>query len=119
MKKFNDLNEINNHRTYYNDLLKKERDFFDKFSSLDSEAYVEGAISKQTKELIGLTISLISRCDECIIYHLQECKNAGVSDEQIFEVLEMAVIGGGSIIYPSARLAVELLKSLNLKQKIE
>ena len=43
-------------------------------------------------------------------YHLEECQKAEVSRIEVIEVLKMAMIGGGSILYPSAR---KILKHLN------
>ncbi|WP_198297587.1 carboxymuconolactone decarboxylase family protein [Domibacillus aminovorans] len=29
--------------------------------------------------MIGLAISIVSRCDECICYHMEGCLNAGAT----------------------------------------
>ncbi|MGO0916183.1 carboxymuconolactone decarboxylase family protein, partial [Clostridioides difficile] len=42
----------------------------------------EGAISKKNKELMGLAISILSRCDECICYHIEGCINSGASKDE-------------------------------------
>lgn len=86
-----------------------------RFFALDQAAYEEGTISKKHKELMGLVASMVLRCDECIAYHLDICFNAGVSDEELSEAMNIALVVGGSIVIPHLRNAYafwEELKSL-------
>jgi AhpD family alkylhydroperoxidase len=76
-----------------------------RFFALDSAVFKRGALSKKTKELIGLATSLGMRCDDCIKYHLINCKSEGVTDEELEEALAIGLIIGGSITIPSLRLA--------------
>jgi len=41
---------------------------FNKFFALDNKAYVNGALPAKTKELMGLTASMVLRCNDCILY---------------------------------------------------
>ncbi len=84
-----------------------------RFFALDSRVYEEGALDVRTKELMGLSASLVLRCDDCISYHVIRCKEEGVTDEQIFECLSVGLIVGGSIVIPHLRRAVALLDELN------
>ena len=63
---------------------------------------------------MGLAISVVSRCNECILYHLTNCKNSGASKAEIVEAIKIGVIGGGSITYPNARFAFEMLEELQI-----
>jgi AhpD family alkylhydroperoxidase len=63
----------------------------------------------KTKELLGLTASAVLRCDDCIAYHIDQCVKAGVTDEELWEALDIALIVGGSIVIPHLRRAVEFL----------
>ncbi|GAA2904948.1 carboxymuconolactone decarboxylase family protein [Enterococcus pseudoavium] len=115
MSKKIDFQRLNQERTDLNELLKQEDEFFQNFANLETETYqANDALDKKTKELIGLTISLTTRCDECIIYHLQECKKAGVTRAEIIEVIKLAIIGSGSVLYPNARLAIKTIDQLEL-----
>jgi len=60
-------------REEINSYLKNEDKFFSEFILTDNDVYASNYISKSTKELLGLTISIISGCKECIAYHMQEC----------------------------------------------
>lgn len=84
-----------------------------RFFSLDGQAYRPGALDERTKEIAGLSASLVLRCDDCIAYHIIRCKEVGVTDEQIWEVLGVGLIVGGSIVIPHLRRAVDLLDELN------
>lgn len=93
--------------------IKRNRWVFRVFGSLDDKTYSEGAISKN-KELMGLAISILSRCDECICYHIEGCINSGASKDEIIEAIKIGVIGGGSITYPNARFAIKILEEFNI-----
>lgn len=83
-----------------------------RFFALDGRVYEEGALSTKTKELLGLVASTVLRCDDCITYHVVRCKEEGVTDEEIFECLSVALVVGGSITIPHLRRAVALLDDL-------
>ncbi len=87
-------------------------DFFQQFGNLDDSVYASGAIPKKYKELTGLSISVLSRCDECILYHLQGCIAENATREEMIEAIKIGVIGGGSLTYPAARFAFEALSEL-------
>lgn len=80
-----------------------------RFFALDDRAYEQGALDARTKELLGLVASLVLRCDDCVTYHLTKCVDHGLSDEAIFEAVNIALVVGGSIVIPHARRAAETL----------
>lgn len=84
-----------------------------RFFALDDQAYrdtsAEGGLNKQQKELLGLSASMVLRCDDCIAYHIDQCVNAGCSDRHIWECFDIALIVGGSIVIPHLRRAAEFL----------
>ena len=108
------IKEQNEKRASLNKLMADNDEFFSIFGSLDDDVYADGAIPKKYKELTGLSISVLSRCDECILYHLQGCVSAGASKKEIVEAVKIGIIGGGSITYPSARYAFKMMKELQI-----
>lgn len=108
--------EQSNERKLYNQRLTQEDDFFKKFGELDNETYQANVLDKRQKELIGLTISIMSRCEECVLYHLEECQKAEVTRAEVIEVVKLTVIGGGSVLYPFARKILRLLDELGYDQ---
>ena len=76
-----------------------------RFWNLDTRAYEDGALPSRVKELIGLTSSLVLRCDDCINYHHIQCYEAGVSSEELAEAVHIGLIVGGSVTIPHIRRA--------------
>ena len=83
-----------------------------RFFALDTQTYQAGALDVKTKELCGLTASMVLRCDDCISYHVAQCKDAGVSREEMFEAFSVGLVVGGSIVIPHLRRAVDFLDRL-------
>ena len=83
-----------------------------RFFALDTQTYQAGALDVKTKELLGLVASLVLRCDDCISYHVAQCKEAGVSREEFFETFSVGLVVGGSIVIPHLRRAVDFLDRL-------
>ncbi len=88
-----------------------------RFFSLDNQVYREGALTTNTKELLGLVASLVLRCDDCIRYHIQQCHLVGVKTEELREALAIGLVVGGSITIPHLRRAIETWDELiNISQ---
>jgi ribonuclease HI len=107
------LDNFNQFRDRMNEIILDEAPLeVKRFFSLDSQAYRDGAIPVKTKELIGLGCSMVLRCDDCITYHLQQCAKQGLTDEEIWEGMSIALIIGGSVVMPHLRRAVDTLKTI-------
>jgi AhpD family alkylhydroperoxidase len=78
-----------------------------RFFRLDSAAYEPGALDPKTKELLGLVASTVLRCNDCIDYHLDQCVEVGLTDDELYDALNVALVVGGSIVIPHLRHAVE------------
>ena len=83
-----------------------------RFFALDTQTYQPGALDVKTKELLGLVASLVLRCDDCISYHVAQCKEAGASRDELFETFSVGLVVGGSIVIPHLRRAVDFLDRL-------
>ncbi len=83
-----------------------------RFFALDTQTYQAGALDVKTKELLGLVASLVLRCDDCISYHVAQCKEAGVNRDEMFESFSVGLVVGGSIVIPHLRRAVDFLDRL-------
>ena len=88
-----------------------------RFFALDSSVYREGALNIKTKELFGLVASTVLRCNDCILYHLNRCVEEGVTDDELYESLSVALIVGGSITIPHIRMAFETIDTCREMQK--
>ena len=104
---FNDYRERMNQKISDADNLVLKRIF-----NLDTNAYAAGILDVKTKELIGLTSSLVLRCDDCVKYHLGKCKEVGVTKGEVNEALGVATLIGGTIVIPHLRRAFEYWEAL-------
>jgi len=85
---------------------------FKKSFALDHKAYLGGAIPVKYKEFMGLVGSMVLRCNDCILYHLDRCVQEGATREELHEAMNIALIIGGSIVIPHLRYAFEMLDDL-------
>ena len=83
-----------------------------RFFNLDTAAYRDGALDGKTKELLGLVASMVLRCNDCIDYHLEQCTEAGWSEAELEDAMNVALVVGGSIVIPHLRHAVETVDLL-------
>ena len=93
-------------------ILAEDNQVVRRFFALDTQTYRAGALDVKTKELMGLTASMVLRCDDCIAYHVAQCKQAGVSRDELFEAFSVSLVVGGSIVIPHLRRAVDFLDRL-------
>jgi AhpD family alkylhydroperoxidase len=106
----NRLDEFQAYRTRMNDrILSMDHLGIKRFFNLDTAAYKDGALSAKEKELLGLTASMVLRCNDCIDYHILQCVEAGWTDEELYEAFNVTLVVGGSIVIPHLRHAVETL----------
>jgi ribonuclease HI len=85
---------------------------FNKFFALDNKAYIDGALSAKTKELMGLVGSMVLRCNDCIFYHIDRSIQEGASRKELHESFNIALIVGGSIVIPHLRYAFEVMEEI-------
>ncbi|MCB8982105.1 MAG: carboxymuconolactone decarboxylase family protein [Ardenticatenaceae bacterium] len=110
------LDEFEAYRTKMNErVMSLEHLGIKRFFNLDTAAYRDGPLPANTKELLGLVASAVLRCNDCIDYHLIQCVDAGWSDEEIVDALNVALVVGGSIVIPHLRHAVETIDLLRAR----
>ncbi len=107
VKKFNEYRAKMN-----NKILADNNKIIKRIFNLDTNAYQDSVLDTKTKELLGLVASAVLRCDDCIKYHLQSGKNAGLRKEEVMEALSIATLVGGTIVIPHLRRAYEFWEDL-------
>lgn len=112
----NPIEEFNAYRSKMNEkMMASDNLVLKRLFNLDTNTYEEGALSTQTKEMLGLVASMVLRCDDCIKYHLGKCYEQGVTTAQVFEIFAVANIVGGTIVIPHTRRAVEYWEALQVQ----
>ncbi len=80
------------------------------FLELEEKAFSDGALSKKVKELMALSISIATKCEPCMEWHVQQAFLEGASDEEIFEAIDVAIEMGGGPAAAYARFALRALE---------
>jgi AhpD family alkylhydroperoxidase len=110
VKEFNEFRSRMNKR-----ILDVDNRAIKRFFGVDTLTYEAGALDTKTKEMLGLVASMVLRCDDCISYHIEQCKKEGVTDEEMFDVFSVALVVGGSIVIPHLRRGVAFLDDFNAR----
>ena len=107
------VEQFNEYRSKMNEkILSSDSLIIKRIFNLDTNAYAVGALDVKSKELIGLTCSLVLRCDDCVKYHLGKCKEIGFSTAEVNEAMGVATLVGGTIVIPHLRRAYEYWEEL-------
>ncbi len=107
------VEQFNEYRSRMNEkILDSDSLIIKRIFNLDTNAYAPGALDVKSKELIGLTCSLVLRCDDCVKYHLGKCHELGFTTAEINEAMGLATLVGGTIVVPHLRRAFEFWEEL-------
>lgn len=107
------VEEFNAYRSKMNEkMLADNNKIVKRIFNLDTNTYAEGALTKRTKELLGLGNSLVLRCDDCVKYHMEECHKLGFTKEEVVEAMSVSLLVGGTIVIPHLRRAYEYWEAL-------
>jgi len=107
------ISEFNDYRARMNEvILGKQNKVINRLFNLDTNTYMEGALSTKTKEMLGLVASMVLRCDDCIKYHLGKCHELGITTDEVYEIFGVANIVGGTIVIPHTRRGAEYWEEL-------
>jgi len=108
------VNQFNEYRARMNDkILAADNIVLKRLFNLDTNTYADGALPAKTKGMLGLVASMVLCCDDCVKYHLEKCKEQGVTTTEVFEIFAVANIVGGTIVIPHTRRAVEFWEELH------
>ena len=107
VKQFNEYRQRMNEK-----ILAADNTVIKRLYNLDTNTYMEGALSVKTKEMMGLVASLVLRCDDCVKYHLGKCKEVGLKTDEVNEAMGIATLIGGTIVIPHLRRGFEYWEEL-------
>lgn len=88
-------------------LYKTVPDVMRSFQGLMSAVSKEGALSVKIKELMALAVAISSKCEGCLVFHVQNAIKHGASREEVAETIAVSIeMGGGpSTVYGGKALA--------------
>lgn len=68
----------------------------DPFLELEEKAFADGALNRKTKELMALSISIVTKCEPCMEWQLDQAMQHGATGQEIYETIDVAIeVGGG------------------------
>lgn len=82
---------------------------YNQFLAVEREAFNDGSLDKKTKELMALSISIVTKCEPCIEWHTEQALLSGATEEEIFESIDVAIEMGGGPAGAYARFAVSAM----------
>jgi AhpD family alkylhydroperoxidase len=98
--------KLNGTRDQLRNLNKAIPDTTRAFGALGKTVKEGGTLDFKTKEFVALGIAVATRCEACIVLHMDTLIKAGATREEISDVLGMTIqMGGGpSMMYASKAL---------------
>lgn len=110
----NDLRKLTLRRKRaHSKFLKMNSKVYKSFLDLEKATYGDGALSTKMKELVAVGISAAVNCESCIQWHTEAAIKAGATEDEVLEALEVAMEIGGGRALATARLALEVMESLD------
>ncbi len=80
------------------------------FLELEARAFESGALEKRIKELMALSISIVTKCEPCMEWHLDQALQAGATDGEVYESIDVAIEMGGGQAGAYARFVLKALE---------
>jgi AhpD family alkylhydroperoxidase len=90
---------------------------YQSFLELEKAVYREGALSVKTKLLAGIAVSVAVNCGACMQWHVEEAARAGADEQEIVEMIEVAIKMGGAPAVVASRIAFEVMEQEFAKRK--
>lgn len=87
------------------------------FLELEEKSFIDGALNKKTKELMALSISIVTKCEPCMEWHIAQALQAGATDKEIYETIDVAIEMGGGPAVAYARFVLNALEYFKEKKK--
>jgi AhpD family alkylhydroperoxidase len=91
------------------EFLSLESKVYQAFLDMERVAFAEGSLTKATKELIAIGISVVINCESCMQWHIEQAAATGASRRDVLEAIEVGIEMGGGPATAHARFALEVM----------
>jgi AhpD family alkylhydroperoxidase len=107
------LRELSRQRQAAHNTLKRlHSKVYAAFLDMEKATYADGALPRQTRELIAVGISVQINCESCMQWHIEQAAKAGATARQVLEAIEVGMEMGGGPATVSARFALEVMEDV-------
>jgi len=96
----------------HQELLSMDSKVYRAFLDMEAAAYTDGALAKKYKELIAVGISVVTDCESCMQWHIEQAVKAGADRQEVLEAIEIGMEMGGGRATVSARFALEVMETV-------
>jgi AhpD family alkylhydroperoxidase len=97
------------------DLLEaNDSDFVAGFDRLYAQTWGDGAIPAKYKELTGVTLSVVIRCEPCLAYHIKRALAEKATKPEFVDAIRIGILSAGSATIPTARYGYRVLRELGV-----
>jgi len=110
MNRFEELNR--SRKIAHARLTKSKSPVYAKFLELEASAYAPRTLDRKTKLLIGIAAAVVTNCDACMQWHVEEAAAAGATAAELIEAIEIAIKMGGAPAVVASRLALEVMENV-------
>lgn len=80
------------------------------FGEMERLTYCDGSLSKKTKELIAIGISIVTNCESCMEWHIKQAIDDGASRDEIIEAINVGIEMSGGPGTVASRFAMNVLE---------
>lgn len=107
------LTELNRKRiAAHQKLVALDSKVYKAFLEMEKATFCDGALSKKTKELIAVGISVVTNCESCMQWHIGQAVKDGASEREILEAIEVAIEMGIGPATVNARFALDVMEAV-------
>jgi AhpD family alkylhydroperoxidase len=93
-------------------LLRLESKVYRAFLDMERAAFSDGALTKKSKELIAVGISVVKDCESCMQWHIEQAAAAGATFRETLEAVEVGIEMAGGPATVSARFALDVMDAV-------
>jgi len=79
------------------------------FLEMEKATFCDGALSKKNKELIAAAIGVVTNCESCMQWHIEQALQNGATEKEVLEAIEVAIEMGIGPATVNARFALDVL----------
>ncbi len=107
MDRFEELNR--SRKLAHTRFTRLQSKVYQAFSELEKAAFTDGALARKHKELIAVGISVVTDCESCMQWHIEQAARAGATLDEVLEAVEVAIEMGVGPATVSARFALDVM----------
>lgn len=79
------------------------------FLEMEKATFYDGALSKKNKELIAAAIGVVTNCESCMQWHIEQAIKDGATEKEVVEAIEVAIEMGIGPATVNARFALDVM----------